>query len=473
MRYFPLYFDMQGTRVGVIGGGETALQKIRLLLKTPAEITVIAPELEDDLVELVDQNRMNWLEASPDEALLRGFDLLYAADDEGVNKKVADMATSLNIPLNVVDEPSLCNFITPALVDRAPLTVAIGTEGAAPVLAQQVKARIEQMLSPNVGPLTALAARMRDDVAARLASFKARRRFWHEFFKDAFGKFSVADVEAAALNRLTASADGAGESAAPETGRVYLVGAGAGTSDLLTFQAARLLVQADVVVYDRLVDASVLEVARRDARMVYVGKTPGGPCVPQEEINRILVREALDGQVVVRLKCGDPLIFGRAGEEMAALEAHDIPFELVPGVTAATACAAAAKLPLTEREGVRALVYLTGHSTEGLTPYDWSAFARNGTMLVLYMGVKMAARIEANLMVVGAGNNSRITIVENGGREDGRVLETRLGRLAQIMDREKVQHPAMIYIRLEMQAQEQNAALQDAPALDVALKSSL
>ncbi len=450
MRYFPLYFDMSDAHVAVVGGSETALQKVRLLMKSPARITLIAPELDDDLQNLVRSGVASWDDGFPTLERLEGFQLIYAAAGPRLNIHVAELANQLNVPVNVVDDPEHCSFITPAIVDRSPVTVAIGTEGAAPILAQNIKTEIEKMLSPRLGELTTIAGRLRERVARTIAIPAARRAYWQWFFKDVFGSFDVRSTVKKATQylddacRLPLDEDGT------EPGQVYLVGAGAGTSDLLTFKAARLLQNADVIVYDRLVDPSVMEVARRDARMIYVGKAPGQPCTAQETINEILVREALEGHNVVRLKCGDPLIFGRGSEEMNALDDAGIQYEIVPGITAASACAAYAKLPLTTREGVRSLIFLTGHSTEGLTPYDWSGFARNGTMLVLYMGVKMAAKIEANLLAVGVRNGASVTIVENGARETSRCFHTQLGRITQLMKNEKIQHPAMIYISVEL-----------------------
>ena len=451
MRYFPLYYDMQDARVAVVGGGETALQKLRLLLKTPAAITVFADELHPDIQNLHKAGLLEWVKSLPSLARLEGFDLLYGAGDADMNTALVRMADELKIPVNVVDEPDLCSFITPAIVERGPLCVAIGTEGAAPVLAQKIKSKLEEMLPGDLGELVEAAAGLREEVARQIGSSAGRRRFWHWFFQNSFGCYNAKSQIANAQRLLGLNDVELSSRLKKEHGFVHLVGGGAGTSDFLTFKAARLLSQADAIVYDRLIDKSVLEVARRDAKMIYVGKAPGQTCLAQDAINKIMIDEALAGQVVVRLKCGDPLIFGRGGEEMKALEAAGIDFDVVPGVTAATACAAEAKLPLTEREGVRSLVYLTGHSTEGLTPYDWSAFAGAGTMLVIYMGVRMAAKIEANLLAVGASTNSRVVIVEDGGKQHSRQFEVRLGRLGALMKDEAIQHPAMIYVRVAVQ----------------------
>ncbi|GAA6211915.1 siroheme synthase CysG [Hyphomicrobiales bacterium 4NK60-0047b] len=456
MRYFPIYYDMQNTSVAIIGGGEEAAQKLRLLKKTPAEITVFATSLNAELEDSYKNNLIKWQREEPSEENLEPFSLIYAASDEDENEKIAQIAYRLKTPLNVVDAPDLCNFITPAIVDRAPITVAIGSEGTAPVLARMIKTKIEALLSTDIGNIAKKAQSLRHLVAKKYTSFEQRRNFWDHLFKDVFAGATSATIYQNALDDLSQkceTTDTAKLGAPKETskGFVSLVGAGPGPSDLLTFRAARALQSADVVIYDRLIDPTVLEIIRRDARRIFVGKTPGEKCTSQDEINDHILNEANKGLRVVRLKCGDPLIFGRAGEEMDAMKEAGIEFEIIPGITAANACAAEANLPLTIRKDTRALIYLTGHSAEGLTPYKWASFATKGVMLVLYMGVKMAPKIQANLLAVGASPKSKISIIENGCKEGSRTFTSTLGRLSQEIKHNSISNPAIILISVERQ----------------------
>ena len=460
MRYFPIYYDMQNTNVAIVGGDEEAAQKLRLLKKTPAEITVFAPSLNAELVDSFKNNLIDWQREEPSEENLAAFSLIYAAADDETNEKIAQIAYRLKTPLNVVDAPDLCNFITPAIVDRAPITVAIGSEGAAPVLARMIKTKIEALLSTDIGNIAKKAQSLRHLVAKKYKSFEQRRNFWDHLFKDVFAGATSATIYQNALDDLNNlnENDSLHESNQERSGQkttkgfVSLVGAGPGPSDLLTFRAARALQTADVVIYDRLVDQTVLEIIRRDAKRIFVGKAPGEKCVSQDEINKHILEQANKGLRVVRLKCGDPLIFGRAGEEMDAMKEAGIEFEIIPGITAANACAAEANLPLTIREDTRALIYLTGHSADGLTPYKWASFATKGVMLVLYMGVKMAPKIQANLLAVGASPKSKISIIENGCKENSRTFSSTLGRLSQEIKYNQITNPAIILISIEKQA---------------------
>ncbi len=454
MRYFPIYYDMQNTNVAIVGGGEEAAQKLRLLKKTPAEITVFAETLNTELEDSYKNNLIHWQNEEPSAENLAPFSLIYAAADDETNEKIAQIAYRLKTPLNVVDAPDLCNFITPAIVDRAPITVAIGSEGSAPVLARMIKTKIEALLSTDIGNIAKKAQSLRHLVSKKYKSFEQRRNFWDHLFKDVFAGATSATIYQNALDdlsNLNKTDDLHLNNNETTKGFVSLVGAGPGPSDLLTFRAARALQSADVVIYDRLVDQTVLEIIRRDAKRIFVGKTPGQKCTSQETINNHILEQANKGLRVVRLKCGDPLIFGRAGEEMDAMKDAGIEFEIIPGITAANACAAEANLPLTIRKDTRALIYLTGHSAEGLTPYKWASFAAKGVMLVLYMGVKMAPKVQANLLAVGASPKSKISIIENGCKENSRTFSSTLGRLSQEIKHNQISNPAIILISIEKQ----------------------
>ena len=446
MRYFPVFLDLERAKVVVVGGGEQAAQKIRLLMKTPASIEVVAPRICEELTSLAETGRISWRQGTFTPELLEGATLAYAAGDGTANAAVASAARQRGVPCNVVDDPELCSFITPAIVDRDPIVVAIGTEGTAPVLARQIKARLESWLPLRLGRLARLAANVRRTVCERLGDATDRRRFWERFFTGRVRDLVLEGREAEATRKILALMTSA-ELGLAKSGRVSLVGAGPGRADLLTFRALQRLQEADVIVYDRLVDPSVLDCARRDARRICVGKTPWGPCTPQSKINCLIVGEARKGHDVVRLKCGDPMIFGRVGEEMEALEIAGIPFDIVPGVTSASACAAEARLPLTHRGEVRSVVFLTGHSTEGPAPYDWAALARPGTVFALYMAVRAAPRIQASLLAVGVPGDTPVTIVEKGCTEAARTLHATLATLSTTLKREGITNPAMLFVR--------------------------
>ena len=449
MRTFPIFLDLNECRVIVVGGGEQATQKVRLLLKTPARIEIVSETLTGELIDLASCGRIVWQRHFVPTAL-DGCRLVYAAADAETNKAVARAATERNIPINVVDNPELCTFQTPAIVDRAPVVVAIGTEGSAPVLARQIRAHIESWLPTRLGRLAMLAGALRKQVNQHLRSNpRARRRFWERFFTGRTRTLVLDGREADAYAEAEALL-GDGRLITPPKGHVSLVGAGPGNADLMTLRALRRLQEADVIVHDRLIDPSVLDCARRDARHLYVGKVPGQACIVQAEINAILIAEAEAGHDVVRLKGGDPMIFGRVGEEMAALKAAGISYDIVPGVTSATACAAEAGMPLTHRDEVRSIVFLTGHSTGGVTPYDWTALAKPGTVFALYMAVSAAPRIQASLLSVGMPADTPVTIVEKGCSPAARTVHTTLSGLARSIQDSKISNPAMLFVRYAM-----------------------
>ena len=452
MRYFPLFFDTRARTILVVGGEEEAAQKTRLLLKSEARIVIVAPELCDELMELERKQLITWFRGSFSPDQLEGVSLVYTTLDDHTNWKVARAAGRRNIPVNAVDMPGLCDVITPAIVDRDPVVVAIGTEGAAPVLARRIKSHLESWLPQRLGQVAENARKLRAHVARKFEDGKTRRVFWQRFWSGEVERLFLAGRSVTAWRKvkaLLAQTDVTeGDKAGNMAGHVSLVGAGPGSADLLTFRAMQRLQEADVIVYDRLVDPAVLEVARRDAERIFVGKTPGKKCTRQDEINAILVREGSAGKRVVRLKSGDPMIFGRVAEEMDALVEAGVSHDIVPGVTAATACAAEAEIPLTLRKDVRAVTFLTGHCMNGPTPYDWSAVAQPGHMLAIYMGVKMAPTLRANLLAVGAPADSHVTIVERGCSDEARTFHTTLRDMTQTITCEAVQNPALIYVQL-------------------------
>lgn len=453
MKYFPIFVDLDDRRVLVVGGGEAVAQKVRLLLKTAARIVVVAEEICEELQDL---SRIGRLEAVKREFLPSDLEdtalVFVASGDAELDGRIAALARAWDIPVNVVDKPDLCSFITPAIVDRDPVVVAIGTEGTAPVLAQGIKARLESILPDRLGALARKAGRLRPRVAETLQGGARRRAFWRNFFfgpvRDAFLSGDQRGFERRVDRALDENGDH-GET----LGRVALVGAGPGDPELLTLKAQRLLQDADVIVYDRLVGHKVLEYARRDAERIPVGKTPRRPSPAQGDINRTLITEALKGRLVVRLKGGDPYIFGRGGEEQSALEAVGVPVEVVPGITAAAACAASIRLPLTTRGQNRSFSILTGMTRTGAAEHDWQSLSEPGAAFAIYMGVGTAANTEAQLLNAGIDPDTPVVIVENGTLPSERAIATRISELSRSIASEAIEGPAIIFVGLEPTAE--------------------
>jgi uroporphyrin-III C-methyltransferase / precorrin-2 dehydrogenase / sirohydrochlorin ferrochelatase len=447
MKYFPLFADLDNADVLVAGGGEQATQKVRLLRKTKARITVVAETVTDELSELEEESAI-WIVLRT--ILARDLDgqrLVFAATGNRLlDAEVARAAKARGIPVNVVDAPQLSTFIVPAIVDRDPVMVAIGTEGAAPVLAREIKTRLESWLPANLGALAERALSLRHRVAKAIPDSRARRHLWARLLQGPFRGAVLSGAEGEAGRILAAELEGA---AAPQRGRVALIGCGPGDPDLLTLKALQRLQEADVLVVDRLVNPKVLEYARRDAERIFVGKTPHGPAASQAEINRILVREAGAGKVVARLKGGDPFIFGRAAEELVALQAAGIAVEVVPGVTAAHACAARVALPVTLRERVRQFSVVTGATADGEPDLDWQALAREGAAFAVYMGVGNAPLLRRELLAAGADPAAPVVLVENGTREDERAVATTLQDLTDCIAQLEIAGPAVIFVGLD------------------------
>lgn len=452
MRYFPIFVDLEDRRVVVVGGGEEALRKVRLLLKTNARIEIVAPALH---AELAAEPRVVWVAKSYEAQSLKGAALVYSADPAH-NLQVSADAQVLGIPVNAVDQANISTFIVPSIVDRDPVVVAIGTEGAAPVLAQGIRAKIDALLPDRLGALATRAQSLRERVARHIPHGNRRRAFWQQFF---FGRprdaFVAGDDDAFQM----ALHDSINNVLGARTGRVALVGAGPGDPELLTLKAQRKLHEADVIVYDRLVSKGVLEMARRDAVRIAVGKTPFTASPKQAEINDILIAEARRGLNVVRLKGGDPYIFGRGAEEQMALEAAGIAVDVVPGITAALGCAASAKIPLTRRGQNRAITLLTASSESGLAEQDWATLAKPGQVFAIYMGVHAAGEIAGQLLGNGIAPSTPVTIIENGTLTNERVLSATVGSLWETVQVSGITGPALIYVGLPSE----NAALDAVP----------
>lgn len=423
--WFPITLRLSGARVLVVGGGEVAARKVRLLLRAGPRIELVAEQLNAEIGALAETGQLVHRAFRFEPEQVRGCRLVIAATDDAVlNREVAAAADAAGVPVNVVDDPAPSSFITPSLIDRAPVLVAISTGGAAPVLARRLRERIESLLPAGYGRIAEFMERHRAGV--KTLPVERRRALWERFLDSPASERLFAGDEAGAEAELTRLRDGATTS----TGEVYLVGAGPGDPDLLTFRALRLMQLADVVLHDRLVPAAILDLVRRDAERIFVGKRRNQHTVPQDEINAELVRLAKAGKRVLRLKGGDPFIFGRGGEEIAELAAHGIAFQVVPGVTAAAGCAAYAGIPLTHRDYAQSCLFVTGHArADGELKLHWDQLARPGQTVVFYMGVSTLQRICRELQAHGLPADWPAALVEEGTQPSQRVITGSLADL--------------------------------------------
>jgi uroporphyrin-III C-methyltransferase/precorrin-2 dehydrogenase/sirohydrochlorin ferrochelatase len=452
LRYFPVYLDLDGREVLIVGGGEKALQKLRLLAKTNARLRVVAEEIGDDIVSLARERpvALEWHRFKPSD--LADVVMVFVAQDDADNDaEVAAAAKARGIPLNVVDGPGQSTFIMPAIVDRDPVVVAIGTEGSAPILAREIKSKIEAWLPANFGSVASRAMTLRRRVQEMLTDPVARRRIWERLLQGRWRAAVLAGDNEGAKREFEKQLEAA-RSQSHLVGSVALIGCGPGDPDLLTLKAQQRLQEADVLVVDRLVNPAILEYARRDAVRIDAGKEPEGPSAAQEDINQILVREALKGQRVARLKGGDAFIFGRAAEEAAAVRAAGVPVEVIPGITAAHACAASVGLPLTLRRKVRQFAVVTGASADGAFDLDWAAMAKEGQAFAIYMGVRSAPRFCNELLAAGARPETPVVIVENGTLADERAVAAQLSELPAAIAVKGIKGPAIIFVGLDWAA---------------------
>ncbi len=451
MEYFPIFLRLAGEPVLVVGGGEVAARKVDLLLKARADVTVVAPELAPRLAALASANAIAHVCGEFQPEHLHGVRLAIAATNRhSVNAWVAHQAEAQGINVNVVDDRELSRFIMPAIIDRSPIIAAVTSGGDAPVLTRRLREKLEAFLPHRLGDLARFAGSLRATVKQRLTEAPARRRFWEKFFDGPLAADVLAGRDHGTVFRSVEASLLAAESRVPVqpgSGEVALVGAGPGDPGLLTLRALRVLQNADVVLYDRLVSNDVLDLARRDAMRIYVGKVAGGSSGSQAEINALLVKLALEGKRVCRLKGGDSFIFGRGGEELEALVKHGIRFEVVPGITAAIGCAAYAGIPLTHREHAQSLTFVTGHGKDdGEMQVDWEALARPNQTIVFYMGLKSLGKIVAQLRAHGAPEHRAVAVVEQGTCAAQKIVTGTLASLERQVAAAGLDSPSLLIV---------------------------
>lgn len=445
MDLLPIFLNIKNKKCVVVGGGEVAFRKATLLLRAGADLHIVAPLVSDELRKLrLDRDCTITLKIFEEADLNDAVLIVAATDDLEINERVSVIASKLNIPVNVVDQPHLCSFIMPSIVDRSPIVVAISSGGTSPILTRKLKELNETMIPGRIDKLAELLGSFRGRVKTEIDDFSERIRFWENVLDSEIPElvYNGQDDEARSAldNWLTNSqSDRVG-------GEVYLVGAGPGDPDLLTLRALRLMHKADVVLYDRLVSPEILLKLRPDAQKIYVGKRSADHAVPQETINEMLVRLAKEGKRVLRLKGGDPFIFGRGGEELESLAAAGIPFQIVPGITAASGCASYAGIPLTHRDYSQSVRFLTGHTKDGRVPLEWDILVKEQQTLVFYMGLAGLPFICDQLLKHGMSSTTHAAVIQQGTTQNQKVVVGSLDRIADLAVEKEIQAPTIIII---------------------------
>ena len=496
MNTFPLFFKLDNHKILIVGGGDVALRKADLLRRAGASITIVAPDICDELQALLQDDKHQLIFEHYNKTYMTGARIIIAGtDDEALNHQIHSDATALNIPVNVVDTPHLCDFIFPAIVDRNPIVIGISSNGKAPVLARLLRARLETLIPQGYGKLAKMAGDFRSEVKTKIPTLTGRRQFWERAFEGQVSELMFAgnetqaaaqlradlDSTAAQINKDTASKThpvsyshqnhnalktqsasttapvlSVGNEAydsspnfkvakpSPPIGEVYIVGAGPGDPELLTFKALRLMQQADIVFYDALVSPQVLDLCRRDADKVFVGKKRSNHAVAQLGINELLINEAKKGRRVVRLKGGDPFIFGRGGEEIESLRAHDIPYQVVPGITAANAAASYAGIPLTHRDHAQSVRFVTGFLKAGAPNEKFENLLDTDETVVFYMGLHSLTRLTQGLIDAGRSSDTPIAIVSNASMPNQQVLTGTLADITAKQEKAQLPTPALL-----------------------------
>lgn len=445
MEFLPLFFQLRGQRVLLVGGGKVALRKARLLTRAGASVRCVSPEIDHELAQMLERSGGEWRMQNYDTEQLAGVLLAVAATpDEAVNRRVAEDAAARGVPVNVVDTPELCSFVFPSIVDRSPLVIGISSSARSPVLARLIRSKIEALVPAAYGRLAEFTGRFRDAVKQVAGGEGQRRRFWEQVVDGPAGELVLAGREEEAEKLVRGYLENPAEP--HPLGEVYLIGAGPGDPDLLTFKAARLLQLADVVLYDRLVSPEILDMARRDAERIYVGKRRAEHAIPQGKINDLLLELARKGLCVARLKGGDPFIFGRGGEEIEQLASHGIPFQVIPGITAASGCAAYAGIPLTHRDHAQSVRFVTGNLKSERVDLPWNEYATPQETLVFYMGLQGLDTICRELVAHGRDPATPAALIEQGTTSNQRTLTGTLADLPERVASIEVHAPTLLIV---------------------------
>ncbi len=447
MEQLPIFFQLKGKCVAVAGGATQAARRAELALRAGAQVRVFAEALSDDFRPIAGHDRFEHIQGAPTLSGIEDCALIFCATgDAEADRAVAGLARAAKVPINVADTPELCDFIMPSIVDRDPLVIAVSTGGVSPVFARMIRARLESTIPAAYGRLTRLVGEYRERLNAATGDTLLRRRFWERVLEGPVADRFLGGHEKEAREELERALAAAGDDTYRPMGEVYLVGAGPGDPDLLTFRALRLMQRADVVLYDRLLPHGILNLVRREAEHIYVGKLPDDHIVPQEQITAKLVELAKAGKRVLRLKGGDPFMFGRGGEEIEALAEAGVPVQVVPGITAATGCAAYAGIPLTHRDHAQACVFVTGHSKTGKLSLDWNALIQPRQTVAVFMGLGHLSSLMEEFIAHGADPAMPVAVVDNGTRPNQRVVIGTIKTIAGFTEAAKLQGPAIIII---------------------------
>ncbi len=448
MEHLPINLDVKNRKIIVVGGGTTAARKAEIALRAGAIVSSFAPELNDDFLDIRHHKNFSHINRPFTKEDVRSSMIVYAAcETADMNNKLVEMAKDSGTLINIIDNPAACDFIMPAIVDRDPIIVTVSSSGASPVLARIIKSHLESSIPATFGHLAKLIGKYRDTVKAKISTVRDRRHFWEKVIDGTVADLLHAGNEKEAHKRLQEELEQASsDTGKPPMGEVYLVGGGPGDPDLLTFRALRLIQRADVVLYDRLISRGLLNLVRRDAKRIYVGKLPDKHAMQQEEISQLLADEAKKGRRVLRLKGGDPFIFGRGGEEIMTLVEQGVPFQVVPGVTAASGSATYAGIPLTHRDHAQACIFVTGHGKDGQIAMDWNALIQPRQTIAIYMGRTALPSLMKEFIKQGADKTLPVAVIDNGTRQNQRVVTGTLETIATIADEAKLKGPSMIII---------------------------